>query len=86
MRSTEAIEHVGIQCGPDIFARYFTSFIVFLISFAAICSMGVVAGGSFWAAQSMARLTDGVHRLQLVRCCPVGTPLDQCDYAATCPN
>ena len=86
MRNADIIEETGIQCGADIFARYFTSFIMFLISFAAIASMGVIAGGSFWAAQSIARLTDGVHRIALIRCCPVGTPLDQCDYAATCPN
>ena len=86
MRDTATIEETGIQCGPDIVARYFTSFIMFIISFAAIASMGVIAGGSFWAAQSMARLTDGVNRISLVRCCPAGTPLDLCDYAATCPN
>lgn len=86
MRTSDITEETGIQCGPDIVAQYFTSFIMFMISFSAIASMGVIAGGSFWAAQSMARVTDGAHRIQLVRCCPLGTPLNLCDYAATCPN
>ena len=41
---------------------------MFLLSLTAISALGVIAGGSFWTAQSMYRVTDNKHRV-MVRFC-----------------
>ena len=45
---------------------------MFLISLSAISALGVIAGGSFWTAQSMYRITDNAHRVNVRFCQTVG--------------
>ena len=41
---------------------------MFLVSLAAVTSLGVIAGGSFWTAQSMYRITDNQHKVRTHLC------------------
>jgi hypothetical protein len=48
---------------------------MFLMALSAIAALGVIAGGSFWTAQSMFRITDNSHRIRVAICgqeCPNG--------------
>ncbi len=45
---------------------------MFLISLSAISALGVIAGGSFWTAQSMYRITDNAHRVNVRFCQSAG--------------
>ncbi len=47
---------------------------MFLISLTAISALGVIAGGAFWSAQSMYRVTQGgTHAVEAKLCLP-GAP------------
>lgn len=41
---------------------------MFLISLTTISALGVIAGGSFWTAQSMYRITDNSNRVMTRMC------------------
>jgi hypothetical protein len=41
---------------------------MFLMSLASIAALGVIAGGSFWTAQSMYRVTDNQHHINVKMC------------------
>lgn len=82
---TRKLESTDIECNHNSLVNMCGSVLAFLMSLIAVTSMCIIAGGSFWAARSMARLTDGVNRLQLVECCPQGVDITSCLGAATCP-
>lgn len=42
--------------------------LMFLMSLASIAALGVIAGGSFWTAQSMYRVTDNQHSVNVKLC------------------
>lgn len=49
--------------------------LMFLMALSAIAALGVIAGGSFWTAQSMYRVTDNSHHIRVAICgqdCPNG--------------
>jgi hypothetical protein len=41
---------------------------MFLISISAVAAIGVIAGGAFWTAQSVGKLTDGKHAIMVKHC------------------
>jgi hypothetical protein len=41
---------------------------MFLMSLVAIASLGVIAGGSFWTAQSMYRVTSNDNNVRVILC------------------
>ena len=55
---------------------------MFLLSLTAISALGVIAGGSFWTAQSMYRVTDNQHKV-MVRFCSSVPRLLGASYDAT---
>lgn len=52
-------DEVGIECSPRTCAESCGSCIMFLLSLGAVSALGVIAGGAFWTAKSMYRITDG---------------------------
>lgn len=65
---TYANEEAGIECSPGACAKACGGCLMFLISLAAISALGVIAGGSFWTAQSMFKLTDGISFAKVNLC------------------
>lgn len=41
---------------------------MFLLSLTTISALGVIAGGAFWSAQALNRMTDGENRIQVSLC------------------
>lgn len=81
-------EEAGIECTPKAFVQTCAGCLSFCITLVAIASLGVIAGGSFWAAQAMSRLTDGENILQLQLCCPYGATCTSftTEPLSTCPE
>ena len=65
---TYANEEAGIECSPGACAKACGGCLMFLISLTAISALGVIAGGSFWTAQSMYKLTDGTSYANVHLC------------------
>ena len=63
----------GIECSPGACAQACGACLMFLMSLVAIASLGVIAGGSFWTAQSMYRVTSNSHRVNAILCSSPGT-------------
>lgn len=61
-------EEAGIECSPGACAKACGGCLMFLISLSAISALGVIAGGSFWTAQSMYRVTDGGNKVNVRWC------------------
>lgn len=74
-----------IECTPDAIVASCGGCAVCFISFTAVAAMCVIAGGSFWAAQALEKLTDGTTHIQLVRCCSDAQCILQTG-AAACPS
>ena len=53
---------------------------MFLISLTAISALGVIAGGSFWTAQSMYKLTDNKNYMN-AKFCSTSAASDELDTA-----
>lgn len=49
----------GIECTPASLVRGLAGCFGFLLSVVVVTSLGVIAGGVFWTAQSMDKITDG---------------------------
>jgi hypothetical protein len=47
----------GIECTPDSLFRGVAGCFGFLVSLLVVASLGMVAGGVFWTAQNMERIT-----------------------------
>lgn len=61
---------------------------MFLMSLASIVALGVIAGGSFWIAESMYHLTDNTHRVSVILATPttpVALPPGVTPYTASIP-
>lgn len=61
-------DETGIECSPGACASMCGACLMFLMSLACIAALGVIAGGSFWTAQSMYRLTDDMHHVRVHMC------------------
>lgn len=48
----------GIECTPESLCRGIAGCAGFVLLLVVVTSLGVVAGGVFWAAQNMAKLVD----------------------------
>ena len=57
-----------IECTPTGCAQFCATCLMFLLSLTTISAMGVIAGGAFWSAQSLHRMTDGESRIQVSLC------------------
>lgn len=55
----------GIECTPDSLFSGLAGCFGFLLSLVIVTSLGVIAGGVFWTAQNMDRLTDPSHTIKL---------------------
>lgn len=58
----------GIECSPRATTHICGAFLALLLSLVAIASLGVIAGGAFWTAQSMYRITDKHHTMKVKFC------------------
>ena len=61
-------EEAGIECSPGACAKACGGCLMFMISLTAISALGVIAGGTFWTAQSMYRMTDSKNRIMARFC------------------
>ena len=77
----------GIVCTPMQIVRSCGSCTAYLLTLLVACALTVIAGGSFWMAQSLSRLADGTNRLELKLCCGgsnVSSPF--CIQTPQCPT
>ena len=51
----------GIECTPDSLFDGLAGCFGFLLSLTVVTSLGVIAGGVFWTAQNMDRLTNSAN-------------------------
>ena len=58
----------GIECTPTGCAQMCATCLMFLLSLTTISALGVIAGGAFWSAQALNRMTDGENRIQVSLC------------------
>ena len=66
----------ALECSPGTCASVCSGCLMFLISLIAVASLGVIAGGAFWTATAMHRVTDGNKEAvasRLCICTPPGT-------------
>jgi hypothetical protein len=61
-------EEAGVECSPSTIAKTCGGCIATLLSFAAIAACGIIAGGAFWTAYSMAKIADNEAFLSLKQC------------------
>ena len=61
--STSAVYEDGIECTPDSMFKGLAGCCGFILSLVVVVSLGITAGGVFWSAQSISKLTDGTHRI-----------------------
>lgn len=62
-------EESGIECSPAACTKACGACLALLLSLTAVASLGVIAGGAFWHAQSVYRLTDNKHLVHVNHCC-----------------
>ena len=55
----------GIECTPDSLFRGLAGCFGFLLTLVTVASLGVIAGGVFWTAQNMDRITDSNYAVQM---------------------
>lgn len=58
----------SIECTPSGCAQMCASCLMFLLSLTTISALGVIAGGAFWSAKAMYRITDGSSAVKVVLC------------------
>ncbi len=51
----------GIECTPDSLFNGLAGCFGFLLSLTVVTSLGVIAGGVFWTAQNMDRITNSAN-------------------------
>ena len=59
----------SMECTPSACAKICGASIMFVLSLGAVSALGVIAGGSFWTAQSIYRITDNAHYANVALCC-----------------
>ena len=64
-RSSAAVYEDGIECTPDSLLKGLAGCFGFLLTCVIVASLGVIAGGVFWTAQNMDRITDVGHAVTL---------------------
>lgn len=67
-RTTQTKADNTIECTPTGCAQMCATCLMFLLSLTTISAMGVIAGGAFWSAQALHRMTDGESRIQVSLC------------------
>jgi hypothetical protein len=55
----------GLECTPDSLFKGLAGCFGFLLTCVIVASLGVIAGGVFWTAQNMDRITDVGHAVTL---------------------
>lgn len=55
----------GLDCTPDSLFKSLAGCFGFLLTLIIVASLGVIAGGVFWTAQNMDRITDPNHAVQM---------------------
>jgi hypothetical protein len=55
----------GLECTPDTLFKGLAGCFGFLLTCVIVASLGVIAGGVFWTAQNMDRITDAGHFVTL---------------------
>ena len=58
----------GVECTPNGCAQLCATCLMFLLSLTTITALGVIAGGAFWSAKAMYRITDGRSAVKVVLC------------------
>jgi hypothetical protein len=58
---TQSVYDEGIECTPDSLYRGIAGCFGFLLTCLVTASFGIIAGGVFWTAQNMDRITDKGH-------------------------
>lgn len=58
----------GVECTPNGCAQMCATCLMFLLSLTTISALGVIAGGAFWSAKAMYRITDGHSAVKVVLC------------------
>ncbi len=56
--ATVGVYEEGIECTPDSLFSGLAGCFGFLLTLIVVASLGVVAGGVFWTAQNMDRITE----------------------------
>lgn len=77
----------GIICTPMQIVKTCGSCIAYSLTLFVACALTVIAGGSFWIAQSLSRLADGTNRLEMKVCCGDGMDISSpfCMQTPQCP-
>jgi hypothetical protein len=60
-----AVYDDGLECTPESLFKGLAGCFGFLITLIIIASLGIIAGGVFWTAQNMDRITDANHAVQM---------------------
>lgn len=66
--ATPYAEEAGMECTPGGCAKACGACLVFMISLVGVAALGVIAGGAYWTAQSMYRVTDNEHSIKVRFC------------------
>lgn len=57
-----------MECSAGGCAKACGACLVFMISLVGVAALGVIAGGAYWTAQSMYRVTDNEHSIKVRFC------------------
>lgn len=56
----------GLECTPESLFKGLAGCFGFLLTLIVVVSLGVIAGGVFWTAQNMDRITSNDHTVSLI--------------------
>ena len=59
----------GLICSPIEIMRSCGGLTAFLLTVVLACALSFIAGGSYWIAQSLAKLASGENILEMNLCC-----------------
>lgn len=60
-----AVYEDGLECTPESLFKGLAGCFGFLLTLIIVASLGVIAGGVFWTAQNMDRITNPHHSVML---------------------
>lgn len=60
-----AVYEDGLECTPESLFKGLAGCFGFLLTLIVVASLGVIAGGVFWTAQNMDRITSDQHTVLL---------------------
>lgn len=58
-----AVYEDGLECTPESLFKGLAGCFGFLLTLIVVASLGVIAGGVFWTAQNMDRITSDQHNV-----------------------